>query len=178
MAVVTAIASVATAAMSAMSSMQQGKAMQQKANAQARAAEQQSRVNAANDRMEGANALARANMIAAAQAAQAGASGFSSAIGSLGAAMQFNTLRAGLEDMHSFQTNSMLAIAMGRQNALNLRFGGKVAKQAKTMEAAGTVFGAVADFGLMGGFTSEFYGTGTGTVPMAQVGHPAKNPVS
>jgi regulator of protease activity HflC (stomatin/prohibitin superfamily) len=162
MAIVTAIAMVATAAMSAMSSRQQGKAMEQKANAQARVVEQQARISAANDRMEGANALARANMIAAAQAAQAGASGFSSGIGSLGAAMQLNTLRAGLEDMQSFQTNSMLAIAMGHQNALDIRWGGKVAKQQANMEALTTMTKAVGSYGQMGGFTSEFYGTGTG----------------
>jgi hypothetical protein len=166
MAIVTAIAMVATAAMGAMSSIQEGKAMEAKADAEARAVEQQGRISAANDRMEGARALARANMIAAAQAAQAGASGFGAArwagMGTLGAAMQLNTLRAGLEDMQSFQTNSMLAIAMSQQNALNLRWGGKVAKQAKNMEAAGTMVGAASSYGQMGGFTSEFYGTGTG----------------
>jgi len=162
MAVVMAVASVASAAMGAMSSMQQGKAMEQRANAQARVVQQQARIDAANDRMEGANALARANMIAAAQAAQAGASGFSSGIGSLGAAMQLNTLRAGLEDMQSFQTNSALAILMGNQNAADIRFGGKVARRQKTMEGLTSFGTAVGNFGQAGGFDSEFYGTGTG----------------
>ena len=156
------IASLASSAMGVVSSIQQGKAIEQRANAQARVVQQQARIDAANDRMEGANALARANMIAAAQAAQAGASGFSSGIGSLGAAMQLNTLRAGLEDMQSFKTNSMLAIAMGNQNAADIRFGGKVARRQKTMEGLTSFGTAVANFGQAGGFTSEFYGTGTG----------------
>lgn len=162
MAIVTAIAMVATAAMSAMSSMQQGKAMQQKAHAEARAVEQQGRISGANARMEGAIALARTNRIMAAQAAQIGASGFGSGIGSLGAALQLGSMRAGLETMQSYQTNSMLALGMSQQNALQIRWGGQVAKQQSKMKALTTMVGAVGSYGQMGGFTSEFYGPGTG----------------
>jgi hypothetical protein len=162
MAIVTAIAMVATAAMSAMSSIQAGKAMEAKADAEAKAVEQQGRLRAANDRMDGALALARTNAIMAAQAAQIGASGFTSGIGSLGAALQLGSMRAGLETMQSYQTNSMLALAMSQQNALQIRWSGQVAKQQSKMKAIGTMVGAASSYGQAGGFSSEFYGTGTG----------------
>jgi hypothetical protein len=154
-----AIAAIASAGMSAMSSMQQGKAMQQKANAEARVMEWQGRVAAVNDRMAGVRALGRANEIMAAQAARGGAAGMlPMQVGGLPAALQFNTMRYGLEDMASANTNAMIALGMGAQQAAMARTSGKLARRFKTMEAVTTLASTAGSLQDMGAFDKGFWG--------------------
>lgn len=150
-----AIAAVASAAMGAMSSIQQGKAMEQRMNAEARVAELQGRVDAANYRMEGARALARANELAATQAARAGAAGhLPTQLGGLGGSLQLNTMRYGIEDMNSAIANQMISLGMSQQQAGSLRIGGKNYRRQKTFEGLTTLAqgaGKAAGSGAFGG---------------------------
>lgn len=155
-----AIAAIASSAMGFMSSMQQGKAMQQRANAEAQVMEWQGRVAAVNDRMEGVRALGRANEIAASIAARGGAAGMlSMQIGGLPAALQLNTMRYGLEDMASANTNAMIALGMGAQQAGMARTSGKIARRSKTMEGLTQVVTTAGSLAEKGAFDKGFWTT-------------------